>query len=80
MRADPGDAARPRGWALRDLWDVAFAPDVKSAYVTDSGDGTVSVINVAQGSVTGSVPVSRIPTGTSAPGCGSPATSRARCR
>jgi YVTN family beta-propeller protein len=36
--------------------------------VTNSGDDTVSVINVASGAVTGSVSVARIPTGIAANG------------
>jgi YVTN family beta-propeller protein len=37
-----------------DSIDVAFTPNGKTAYVTNSSDNTVSVINVKTGSVTGS--------------------------
>jgi phospholipase C len=46
-------------------WNVAFSSDSTTAYVTNSGDDTVSVINTASGAVTDTISVTRIPTGIS---------------
>jgi YVTN family beta-propeller protein len=42
---------------------VAFAPDSKRAYVTNSSDGTVSVIATATGTVVATLPVGANPEG-----------------
>jgi len=44
-------------------WSVAFSSDSTTAYVTNSGDDTVSVISTASGAVTDTISVTRIPTG-----------------
>ena len=40
---------------------VAFTPDGKRAYVTNAGDGTVSVITTATGAVSAPITVGKVP-------------------
>ena len=40
---------------------VAFTPDGKHVYVTNNGDGTVSVITTATGVVSATIPVGAAP-------------------
>lgn len=41
----------------RDPWNIAFTPDGSKAYVTEVGDGTVSVIDTASRTVKTTIPV-----------------------